>query len=270
MLKRIVTQVSGRGMALCSQPWAWVKTQLFKPANNLLVSYFRKFQSAINHLNLFAQTASSSKACRANQTTAAQSTNQGRTTAKPKATQTGSQRQTTARQTRQPASRSRSSSKGRVEKTKLAQLRMNVSKFVQTLIAHQWIQAGLRLLGPVNQLRLVAYLLQQLEKVRVALTNLVQSCTRKIVAALTRMANRFKAIGLKLQDSVRQLLQRVLHLLNLSKTPAEKTKSAQSPHKKAAPAQTPTANQSKARGSKQQGTVHQLRPPAQRQRSKGH
>ena len=269
-LKHIATQLSGHGTALYTRPWAWVQTRLWSPVSNLLASYSLKSPNAINLPNLSVQTESNSKAYPANQTTVEPLTKQGRIIARAKASRTGSQRRKTAHQTRQPANRNQSSNKGHVVKMKWAQLHMNVSKFVQTLTVSQWIQVGLKSLGPVNQRRLVAYLLQQLEKVRVALTNLVQSCTRKIVAALTHMANRLKAIGLKLQDSVHLHLQRVLRLLNLSKTLAGKTKSEPSPRKKAAHAQTPTANQSKARGLKQQETVRQPQQRAQRQRSKGH
>jgi hypothetical protein len=270
MLKRIAMQLSGRLMALCTQVLAWLTTRLWNPAKHLLVSSTQVFLSAINRLNLLAQMALNFKALLVNLTTVAQSIKQGLSTAKAKVIQIGSQLLTTVLQTLQYASLNQLQNKGFVVKMKLAQLRLKGSSYALIRIVRQLIQVGLKLLGIASQHRLVAYLLQQLEKVRVVLTNLVQSCTKKIVAALTHMANRLKAIGLKLQGNVHLLLQPVLRLQSLSKKPVEKTKLAQYLLKKAVAVLTRMVYLLKVIGLKQVETAPQPQQPAQRQRSKGH
>jgi hypothetical protein len=270
MLKRIAMQLSGRLMALCTQVLAWLTTRLWNPAKHLLVSSTQVFLSAINRLNLLAQMALNFKALLVNLTTVAQSIKPVLTTVKAKSSQIGSQLQTTVRQILLPVTTAFKKSKELVALIKLAVSRISASKTVLTLTVRQWIQVGLKLLGIASQHRLVAYLLQQLEKVRVVLTNLVQSCTKKIVAALTHMANRLKAIGLKLQGNVHLLLQPVLRLQSLSKKPVEKTKLAQYLLKKAVAVLTRMVYLLKVIGLKQVETAPQPQQPAQRQRSKGH
>jgi hypothetical protein len=104
----------------------------------------------------------------------------------------------------------------------------------------------------------------------VTLTNWVLLATKKLVAALTHMANRLKAIGLKLQGSVLLLLQRVLRLQSLIKKRAEKIKLVQSLIKKAVAALTRMVYLLKVIGLKQVGTVRQPQQRAQRRRLKGH
>jgi hypothetical protein len=56
MFMHIVTQLSGRGMALYIQVLGWLKTQLCKLANSLRVSFSQIFQSAASLLNRLAKT----------------------------------------------------------------------------------------------------------------------------------------------------------------------------------------------------------------------
>jgi DNA-binding transcriptional MocR family regulator len=151
MLKRIVMQLSGLGTDLSIRLWGWLTTRLWKPVSSLPASFTRKFQSAINLLNPLAQMLPNFKAWRANQITAAQSTKQEPTTAKAKVIPIGSRRQTTAPQTRQAATTASKKNKEPVGKIKLVLSRISENKTVQTLIAHQWTQAGLRLLGTARQ-----------------------------------------------------------------------------------------------------------------------
>jgi hypothetical protein len=201
--------------------------------------------------------------------TAGQLIKVGLSTVKQTLIQTGLQLATTVRQILQHVNLSQLQNKGRVVKMKWALLRMSVSKFVQILTAHPWIQDGLKLLGRVNPHRLAAYLLQQLEKGRATLTNWVLLATKKLAAALTHMANRLKAIGLKLQGSVHLLLQRVLRLQSLNKKLVEKTKLVQSLLKKAVAALTRMAHLLKVFGLKQVRTVRQPQQRARRQNYKG-
>ena len=270
MLKRIVMQLSGRLTALCTQVLAWLTIRLWNPAKHLLVRSIRKFLSAINRLNPHVRMVLNFKAWAASLTTAAQSTKQGRSTAKAKATQIGSQLQITVHLILQRAATAIKKINVLVALMKWVVSHINASKIVLTLTVRQWIQAGLRLLGRVNLRLLVAYLSQRLERVRVTLTNWVLLATKKLVAALTHMANRLKAIGLKLQGSVLLLLQRVLRLQSLSKKRAEKTKLVQSLLKKAVAVLTRMVYLLKVIGLKQVGTVRQRQQPAQRRRSKGH
>jgi hypothetical protein len=270
MLKRIVMQVSGQVMVRFTTAYLQLTICLSRTAKHLLALITQTYHSALTLLHPLAPIWWSFKAWAASLTTAAQSTKQGRSTAKAKATQIGSQLQITVHLILQRAATAIKKINVLVALMKWVVSHINASKIVLTLTVRQWIQVGLKLLGIASQHRLVAYLLQQLEKVRVALTNLVQSCTRKIVAALTHMANRLKAIGLKLQDSVHLLLQRVLRLQSLSKKRAEKTKLVQSLLKKAVAVLTRMVYLLKVIGLKQVGTVRQPPQRAQRRRSKGH
>ena len=203
-LKHIATQLSGHGTALYTRPWAWVQTRLWNPVSNLLVSCFHKSPNAINRRSLSVPTESNSKAYPANQTTAAQSTKQGRIIARAKASQTGLQRQTTARQTHRLVTTAFKKIKELVALTKLEVLHINASKTVLILTVSQWIQAGLKSLGPVNQLRLVAFLLHRWGQVRVALTKKALLIFKKPIAVLTRMGHLLKGRGWKYQEPANQ------------------------------------------------------------------
>jgi hypothetical protein len=201
MLKRIAMQLSGRLTALCTQVLAWLTTRLWNPASSLLVSSTRVFLSAINRLNLLAQMVLNFKAWAANLTTVAQSIKPVLTTVKAKASQIGSQLQTTVRQILLPVTTAFKKSKELVALIKLAVSRINASKTVLTLTVRQWIQAGLKLLETVRQRLLHVLHLQSLNKKLAELTKLVQSLLKKVVAALTRMVSLLKVIGLKQEEA---------------------------------------------------------------------
>jgi hypothetical protein len=101
MFMHIVTQLSGRGMALYTQVSGWLKALLCKLVNNLRVNFFRVSQSVVNLylLNLLrVQTVSSFNRFRVSLITAAQLIKAGLSTAKAKLIQTGQQLVTTAHQ----------------------------------------------------------------------------------------------------------------------------------------------------------------------------
>jgi hypothetical protein len=148
------------------------------------------------------------KALAASLTTAAQSTKQGRSTAKAKATQIGSQLQITVHLILQRAATAIKKINVLVALMKWVVSHINASKIVLTLTVRQWIQAGLRLLGRVNLLLQRVLRLQSLSKKRAEKTKLVQSLLKKAVAALTRMVYLLKVIGLKQVGTVRQPPQR--------------------------------------------------------------
>ena len=70
----IVTQLSGRGMALYTRALAWLKALLCKLVNNLRVNFIRAFQSAVSLCNHLAKTLLNFKALVANLITAVQLT----------------------------------------------------------------------------------------------------------------------------------------------------------------------------------------------------
>jgi hypothetical protein len=269
MLMRIVMQVSGQVMARFTAAYLQLTTCLLNSAKRLHALITQIYLSVLIRLHQLVQMVLSFNHLRASLITAVQLIKAGLSIVKQTLIQTGLQLATTVRQTLQRVSLSQLQNKGRVVKMKWALLRMSVSKFVQILTAHPWIQAGLKLLGRVNPHRLAAYLLQQLEKGRVTLTNWVLLATKKLAAALTLMGNQLKAIGLKLQGSVHLLLQRVLRLQSLIKKRAEKTKLVQSLLKKAVAALTRMAHLLKVFGLKQVGTVRQPQQRARRQNYKG-
>jgi hypothetical protein len=269
MFKRIVMQVSGRVMVQFTVAYLLLTTCLSKTAKHLLALITQTYHSVLTPLNPLAKMLPSFKAWAVNPTTVAPSTKQGRSTAKAKATQTGSQRQTTVHQIRQHVATAIKKINALVALMKLVASHINVSKTAWTRIVHQWIQAGLRLLGRVNLRLLVAYLSQRLERVRVTLTSWVLLAIKKLAVALTLMGNQLKVIGLKLQGSVHLLLQPVLRLQSLIKKRAEKTKLVQSLLKKAVAVLTRMVYLLKVIGLKQVGTVRQPQQPAQRRRLKG-
>ena len=152
MLTRIAMLLNGLNMARFTQALASVKERLCKLVSNLRVSFTQAFQNVVSLFSrLRVQIASSFNRLPASQTIVAPLTKQGRSTAKAKATQAGSQPQTTVRQTRRRATTTSKKSKGLVAKIKLALSRINESKTVQILMAHKLTQAGLRLLEAARQ-----------------------------------------------------------------------------------------------------------------------
>jgi hypothetical protein len=147
---------------------------------------------------------SSFKVYHASQTIAEQSTKQELSTAKAKAILTGLQRQTTVHQTHRLVTTAFKKIKELVALTKLVVLHINASKTVLILTVSQWIQVGLKSLGPVNQRRLVAYLLQRWGQVRVALTKKALLIFKKPIAVLTRMGHLLKGRGWKYQEPANQ------------------------------------------------------------------
>jgi ABC-type metal ion transport system substrate-binding protein len=104
MFMHIVTQLSGRIMALYTQVLEWLEVQLWRRVKPLLASFIRVFQNVRNLylLNLLrVQTVSSFNRFRVSLITAAQLIKAGLSTAKAKLIQTGQQLATIAHQTLQ-------------------------------------------------------------------------------------------------------------------------------------------------------------------------
>jgi hypothetical protein len=74
MFMHIVTQLSGRGMALFTQVLGWLKALLCKLVNNLRVNSIRVYQSVISLFNRLVKTLLNFKALLANLITAVQLT----------------------------------------------------------------------------------------------------------------------------------------------------------------------------------------------------
>jgi hypothetical protein len=102
---RIVMQLSGRGMALYTRALEWLKTQLCKLVSNLRVSFTQAFQNVVSLLSRLVKTLLSFKVLLANLTIAAQSIKAALKRAVTTNGQTGSQPQTTVRQTRRRVSK---------------------------------------------------------------------------------------------------------------------------------------------------------------------
>jgi hypothetical protein len=200
MLKLIVMRVHGQVMVLFSTAYIRLTTCLLRIAKHLLAHTIQIYRSVQTLLLRLVQIQWNFKVWAVNQTIAAQSIKQGLSTAKAKVIQIGSQLLTTVLQTLQYASLNQLQNKGFVVKMKLAQLRLKGSSYALIRIVRQWIQVGLKLLGIASQHRLVAYLLQQLEKVRVALTKKALLIFKKPIAVLTRMGHLLKGRGWKYQE----------------------------------------------------------------------
>jgi hypothetical protein len=99
----IVTRVIGLFTALFTTAYTQLTVCLLRIAKRLHVLIIQIYLSAQIRLHQLVQMGSSFKAWAVNQITAVPSTKQERSTAKPKATPTGSQPQTTVRRTRRPA-----------------------------------------------------------------------------------------------------------------------------------------------------------------------
>lgn len=133
MLKRIVMQLSGRGMALSIQAWAWLKERLWHHAKRLRVSFILVFLSVANLFNQLVQTVLNIKVWRANLITAVQSIKAGLIIVQAKALQIGSLLATTARQILQHARQPLLQIKDRlVVLIKLVQLRLKGIGCAQT------------------------------------------------------------------------------------------------------------------------------------------
>jgi hypothetical protein len=102
---RIVMQLSGRGMALCTRVLEWLKTQLWHRAKRLLASFTQGFQNAVSLWSHLVKTLLNFKVLLANLTIVAQSIKAALKRAVTTNGQTGSQPQTTVRQTRQRVSK---------------------------------------------------------------------------------------------------------------------------------------------------------------------
>lgn len=111
MLKRIVMQVSGQVMVRFTAAYIQLTICLSRTAKHLLALITQISHSALTPLLPLAQTLPSFKAWVANPTTQAQSTKQEPSTVKAKVIPIGSQRQTTAHQTRQRVKPSRKKGK---------------------------------------------------------------------------------------------------------------------------------------------------------------
>lgn len=98
MFMHIVTQLSGRLMALYTQVLGWLKALLCKLVSNLRVNFIRVSQSVISLCNRLVKTLSNFKALLASLITAVQLIKVGLSTAKAKLIQTGRQLVTTAHQ----------------------------------------------------------------------------------------------------------------------------------------------------------------------------
>ena len=150
----IVTQLSGRFMALYTQALEWLKVQLWHRVKHSHASFIRVFQNVRNLylLNLLrVQTVSSFNRLRVSLITAVQLIKAGISIVKAQLIQTGLQLATIAHQTLQLVITVFKMSKGLVAKIKLVLSRLKENKIVQILMAHKWTQAGLKLLGTVRQ-----------------------------------------------------------------------------------------------------------------------
>jgi hypothetical protein len=157
MFMHIVTQLSGRIMALCSQALGLIKALLWHPVSNLLASFIQAYQSVRNlHLlNLLrVQTGLSTNHLVVNLITAEQSIKAALMFVRAKVLQIGSQLQTTALQILQLVSQCLQQIKDKLAALiKLAQSRLSAIGFAQTPMAQRLIQGGEKLVGIVSQLQ---------------------------------------------------------------------------------------------------------------------
>ena len=154
MFMHIVTQVSGRLMALYTQVLASLKELLFKPARHLLVSFILAFPNAVSLLCRVARTALNTKAWLVSLITQVLSTSRALISVKVKALLLGLQRLITVPQTLQPAPTTPSRKRGRpVGSTKSARSRSKGNKTAPTHTAHQSTQAGSKSQGHAKQPR---------------------------------------------------------------------------------------------------------------------
>jgi len=154
MLKRIVMQLSGRGMALFTQAWEWLKIQLCKRANNLRVSFILVSLNVGNLLRQLVQTMLNIKVWLVNLITQAQSIKAVLINVQAKVSQIGSLLVTTARQilqlVRQPLLQIKDKL---VELTKSVQLRLKGIGCVQTPTDLQSTRTGTKSAVAAKQLQ---------------------------------------------------------------------------------------------------------------------
>lgn len=152
MFMRIVMQVSGQVTALFTRLYSSVMTLLLNSASKLRALIIQTYRSVLTLVNRLVRTELNTKALRANLTTLAQSTRAVLTLVKAKAIQTGSLLLTTVRKISPLALilplRKNVKPAG---STKLARSRSKGSKAVQTRMAAQSTQGGLKLEGLVKQ-----------------------------------------------------------------------------------------------------------------------
>ena len=101
MFMHIVTQVSGRLTARCTQVWVSLKARLLKLVSSLRASFIRAYQSAVSLHHLLVKTLSKTKALLANLTTQVLSIKQGLKLVATTSGQIGQLLVTTVRQIRQ-------------------------------------------------------------------------------------------------------------------------------------------------------------------------
>jgi hypothetical protein len=156
MFMQIVTQVSGRLMALFTAVYTLVKAQLLLLVSKLRVSITQAFQSAVNLLRQslhLALTLLKSNPLAVALTKAVQSIKAAHISVKASLTQIGSLLQTIVQTIRPPVPTASSPKKGKpVGITKSARSRTKGNKTAQTPTEAQSTPVGLKLLGHAKQL----------------------------------------------------------------------------------------------------------------------
>ena len=156
MFMQIVTQVSGRLMALFTTVYTSIKAQLLLLVSKLRVSITQAFQSVVNLLRQSLQlvlTGLSSNPLAVALTKAVQSIKAALTSVKASLLQTGSLLQTIVQTIRPPAPTAPSPKKGKpVGITKSARSRTKGNKTAPTPTEVPSTPVGLKLLGRVKQL----------------------------------------------------------------------------------------------------------------------
>lgn len=156
MFMHIVTQLSGRLMALYTQVLALLKALLYKLVSNLPARFTQVYQNAakLYLLNLLrVQIGSNTNRFRVSLITAGQLIKAALTNAKASLIQIGLLLLTTVRQIRQHVLTALKQKKDKlVALIKSAPSRIKKNKIVQTLMARLLTQAGLKLQGLAKQL----------------------------------------------------------------------------------------------------------------------
>lgn len=154
MFMHIVTQLSGRLMALYTQVLGWLKALLCKLVSNLRVNFIQGFQNAVSLWFQLVQTVLSINRFRANLITAGQLIKAGLTTVKAKVIQIGLQLLTTVRQISQLVRQALLQIKDKlVECIKLVQLRLKEIGCALIHMVRPLTQIGMRFQGLVSQLQ---------------------------------------------------------------------------------------------------------------------
>lgn len=157
MLKHIVTQINGRLTALFTQAYTLIKTPLCKLVSSLPASFTQAFQSAANQylLNLLrVPTGSSTNRLAVILITVGQLIKAALINVKASLIRIGLQLLTIARRIRQRVLTLLLQKKDKlVALIKWVQSRLNESKTALIRMAHQLIQAGLKLAGRAKQLQ---------------------------------------------------------------------------------------------------------------------